>query len=99
MVPHTSHLTQPLDLNVFGRVKNLLRDEATYGVSVEEANEALDDIIGDIVPDDAPPRPRPPRAERGKALAKYLTAIVDTTNGRRRGLSSSPRSGKLGSAT
>ena len=77
LVPHSSHLTQPLDLNIFGRVKNLLRDEATNGVSVDEANEALDDIIGDIVPDDAPPRPRPPRAERGKALAKYLTAIVD----------------------
>ena len=29
------------------------------------------------LPDDDPPRPRPPRAERGKALAKYLTAIVD----------------------
>ena len=77
LVPHTSHLAQPLDLNIFGRVKNLIRDEATYGVSVEEANEALDDIIGDIVPDDAPPRPRPPCAELGKALAKYLTAIID----------------------
>ena len=61
----------------FGRVKNMIRDEATYGVSIEEANEALDDIIGDILPNDAPPQPRPPRAERGKALAKYLTAIID----------------------
>ena len=37
LVPHASHLTQPLDLGIFGRVKVLLRDEATYKISVEEA--------------------------------------------------------------
>ena len=77
LVPHSSHLSQPLDLVTFGRVKNMIRDEATYGVSIEEANEALDDIIGDIVPDEAVPQRPAPRAERGKALAKYLTAIID----------------------
>ena len=57
-------------------MKSLVRDEATYQVSVEEAEEALDDIIGDVVP--TATAPRRPRVERGKALAKYLAAIVDS---------------------
>ena len=66
LVPHSSYLTQPLDFVTFGRVKNLLRDEATYGVSVEEANEALDDIIGDIVPDENAPRRPPPQPSEAR---------------------------------
>ena len=59
LVPHSSHLTQPLDLCTFGRVKIYIRDQDTYAVSLEEFDEALDDIV-DV--GNAPRR----RAERGK---------------------------------
>ena len=62
LVPHSSHLTQPLDLGIFGRVKSLIRDEATYAVSLEEFDEALDDVL-DVE------AARRPRSERGKVLA------------------------------
>ena len=67
LVPHSSHLTQPLDLGVFGRLKSLTRDEASYVVRLDELDEA--------VPEEE--EPEPVRAERGKVLADYLTAILD----------------------
>ena len=70
LVPHSSHLTQPLDLCTFGRVKIYTRDQDTYAVSLEEFDEALDDIV-DV--GNAPRR----RAERGKVLAEYIVAILD----------------------
>ena len=45
LVPHSSHLTQPLDLYTFGRVKSYIRDQDTYAVSLEEFDEALDDVL------------------------------------------------------
>ena len=71
LVPHSSHLTQPLDLLIFGRVKNFIRDQDTYAVSLEELDEALDDVL-----DDQQETQRP-RAERGKILAEYIAAILD----------------------
>ena len=70
LVPHSSHLTQPLDLGIFGRVKSLVRDEATYAINLEEFDEALDDVV------EVANRERR-RAERGKILAEYIAAILD----------------------
>ena len=71
LVPHSSHLTQPLDLGIFGRVKSLIRDDATYTVNIEEFDEALDDVV------EVANRERR-RAERGKILAEYIVAILDS---------------------
>ena len=51
LVPDSSHLTQPLDLVVFGLVKRALRDSATYALNVEELNDALDDALDGLAPD------------------------------------------------
>ena len=58
LVPHSSHLTQPLDQVVFGLVKRVLRDSATYALNVEELNDALDDVLDGVVPDQAVPLAR-----------------------------------------
>ena len=68
LVPHSSHLTQPLDLGIFGRLKSLTRDEASYVMRLEELDEAVPDEDNE---------PEPVRAERGKVLADYITAIID----------------------
>ena len=71
LVPHTSHLTQPLDLGVFGQVKSLLRGEATYAVDVGRVDDA---VAEELDPERAPGRRR---AERGFAMAEYVADIVD----------------------
>ena len=69
-VPHSSHIAQPLDLCTVGRMKSYIRDKDTYAVSLEEFDEALDDVVE---VGNAPRR----RAERGKVLAEYIVAILD----------------------
>ena len=51
-------------------MKSLIRDEATHAVSLEEFDEALDDVL-DVE------AARRPRTERGKILAEYISAILD----------------------
>ena len=75
LVSHSSHLAQPLDLGVYGRVKRVLRDSATYALNVEELNDALDDVLDGVVPHEA--APQRPRTERGKVLAEYVLSILD----------------------
>ena len=70
LVPHSSHLTQPLDLCTFGRVKSYIRDQDTYAVSLEEFDEALDDVV------EAGNTQRR-RSERGKVLTEYIALILD----------------------
>ena len=60
LVPHSSHLTQPLDLGVFGLVKRVMRDSTTYALNVEELNDALDDALDGVVPPEAAPPPATP---------------------------------------
>ena len=59
LVPHSSHLSQPLDLGIFGWLKSLTRDEASYVVRLDALDEAI--------PNEE--EPEPVRAERGKVLA------------------------------
>ena len=65
LVPHSSHLTQPLDLGVFGLVQRVMRDSATYNMNVEELNDALDDVLDGVVPDQAVPPAPPSRTRKG----------------------------------
>ena len=72
LIAHTSHITQPLDLGVFGRVKSIIRDVARYSVKLNEVDEA---IAADL---DNSNGVRPHRrAEPGLALAEYILAILD----------------------
>ena len=65
LVPHSSHLTQPLDLVTFELVKRVMRDSATYKLNVEELNDALDDVLDGVVPDQAVPPAPPSRTRKG----------------------------------
>ena len=71
LVPHSSHLTQPLDLGVFGQLKTLVRNKATYSIDLN----AVDEAIAEEMEDEGNQR-RPP-AEKGKAMADYMKAILD----------------------
>ena len=64
LVPHSSHITQPLDLGVFGLVKRVMRDSTTYALNVEELNDALDDALEGVVPREAAPSDPGPSGER-----------------------------------
>ena len=72
LVPHASHLAQPLDPGIFGRVKTVVRDRASYALNDEELNDALDDNT-DQVPQAVPPRPR---VESGKLLAEFILKLL-----------------------
>ena len=65
---HSSHLTQPLDLGIFRRLKSITRDKASYATRLEELDETVPDE------DD---EPEPVRAERGKAFADLALALLD----------------------
>ena len=71
LVPHSSHLTQPLDLGVFGKLKNIMRDEASYSMNIKEMQTPNDK---DEVRENEPAHVR---NKRGKQLADYIEAILD----------------------
>ena len=70
LVPHTSHLTQPLDVGIFGWVKYLIRSNASYTVNIRNIDSAAAD-------EEAAEREhREPSAERGKKLAEFILTIL-----------------------
>ena len=90
---HTSHLTQPLDLGVFGRLKNVLRDEAAYSIGIDAVDDA---VAEEHEPDDNPGRPPPSGASRSPTTSSTSST---RSSGRRRGGLSFPRSHKRGFST
>ena len=70
LVPHSSHLTQPLDLGIFGRLKNIMRDEASYSVNIKEMQTPIDENVRENEPAHV-------RNKRGKQLVDYIEAILD----------------------
>ena len=70
LVPHTSHLTQPLDVGIFGRVKNLIRSTSRYVINLRDLDEALAREV------DAEVQGRRPSVERGKMLADFILNIL-----------------------
>ena len=76
LVPHSSHLTQPLDLGIFGRLKSIIRNEATYTIPVHEMVVAADaEENGEDVPQQT--RQQAPRPPRGMVLAGCIEAILE----------------------
>ena len=70
LVPHTSHMTQPLDLGIFGRCKALMRNSQKYIIDLHELDEV---ILEDI---EASRQRRTVRPERGKMLAEFILQIL-----------------------
>ena len=76
LVPHSSHLTQPLDLAVFCRLKGYIMNEASYSIPVQEmvaAEDAWENAEDRVEPTDQQPQ----RAPRGKLLAGCIEVILD----------------------
>ena len=72
--PHSSHMTQPLDVGIFGLVKRLLRSEASYKLDADGVDAAVpEDMAIDLNAADVPQR----RAEWGLAQSEYVLDILD----------------------
>ena len=70
LVPHTSHLTQALDIGIFGRCKNIMRSRFQYLINLQD----LDDAIGDEI--EADNHHQPPSPERGKMISDFIVQIL-----------------------
>ena len=70
LVPHTSHLTQPLDLGIFGQVKSIIRSNASYVTNLHNIDQAVADENA------ARNERREPSAEPGKKLADFIITIL-----------------------
>ena len=67
---HTSHLTQPLDVGIFGRLKTIIRSNASYTINLRNIDRAAADEV------EAEREHREPSTERGKMLADFILAIL-----------------------
>ena len=72
LIPHSSHMTQPLDVGVFGRVKNLIRYDTKYRVDLQELDEAL------AQDNDAENTGSQLPAEKGLLLAEYILKVLQS---------------------
>ena len=70
LVPHTSHMTQPLDVGIFGMVKNIMRADGKYLINLHD----LDHEIAEQTEAENAGRRVPP--ERGRLLADYVLTIL-----------------------
>ena len=70
LVAHTSHMTQPLDVGIFWRVKNLMREANKYIINLHQ----LDRELAHQEQEENARRPVPP--ERGRLLADYIVNIL-----------------------
>ena len=70
LVSHSSHLTQPLDLGIFWRVKNLIRSDTKYVIDYNELDAAMaEQMEAENTGAEIPP-------ERGRLLAEYVLRIL-----------------------
>ena len=66
LVPHSSHMTQPLDVGIFARVKNLIRASGKYRLNLPQLDrEIADQNEEEIHGHEVPP-------ERGRLLSDYV---------------------------
>ena len=70
LVPHTSHLTQALDIGVFARCKSLMMSNQKYVINLHELDERIvEDIEAYNRREELPP-------ERGKLLGQFIIQIL-----------------------
>ena len=70
LVAHTSHLTQPLDLGIFGLCKNIMRSRFQYLINLQDLDDAIVEEIDDEI------QGRPPSPERGKLIVDFILQIL-----------------------
>ena len=70
LVAHTSHLTQPLDLGIFGACKNIMRSRFQYLINLQDLDDAIVEEIEDEI------HGRPPSPERGKLIVDFILQIL-----------------------
>ena len=66
----TSHLTQPLDVGVFGRTKTIIRSNARYFIALQTIDEAVADEV------EAERQGRPVSTEQGNRMADFLVQVL-----------------------
>ena len=70
LVPHTSHLTQPLDLGVFGATKDTIWEGGKYKVRINQVDEALaEEIEAENEGRELPP-------QRGQLIAEFVLDVL-----------------------
>ena len=70
LVPHKSHLTQPLDLGIFGQVKTIIRSNASHVTNLINIDQAVADENA------ARNENWRPSTEPGKKLADFIILIL-----------------------
>ena len=69
LVPHSSHMTQPLDVGIFANVKQLIRSDTKYVINLHKLDQA---IVRQIEAENL----RDYRVEKGQLLAEYVLKIL-----------------------
>ena len=70
LVSRMSHLTQPLDVGIFGRLKSIIRSNASYTINLANIDRAVADE------NTAENERREPSTESGQKLADFIIAIL-----------------------
>ena len=70
LVAHTSHMTQPLDVGIFWRVKNLIRAGGKYRINLHDLDREMTEQT------EAENRGQAIPPERGRLLADYVLNIL-----------------------
>ena len=70
LVPHSSHVSQALDVGVFGRCKNIIRSDTKYRVDLQLLDEAISEDV------DAENTGIPLPAKKGRLLAEFILKVL-----------------------
>ena len=70
LVPHSSHMTQPLDVGIFANVKRLIRSDTKYVIALHDLDRAIAQQI------EAENHGQEERVEKGQLLAEYMLKIL-----------------------
>ena len=113
LVPHSSHMTQALDVGVFGQCKNLIRSDTRYLINLGELDEAIAQTIeaenneedapqeapqeAPEAPQEAPHHPAANEPRMGGSLRSTSSRSSGPSTGLRRPTTSSRRLRKSGS--
>ena len=70
LVPHTSHMTQALDVGIFWRCKNIIRTNSSYLINLQNLDRAVADEVA------AANEGRDPSPKKGMKLAQFVLCIL-----------------------
>ena len=70
LVPHTSHMTQPLEVGVFWKCKNIIRTNSSYLINLRNIDQTVEDEAA------AANEGREPSPKKGMKLAQFILCIL-----------------------